>query len=70
MSCEEKPTTEATGDQPSEATATTPATNGTKPKRTPEEQEILDAVARGRGAEWTEANAELILNQAREFGDL
>ncbi len=48
----------------------TPAT--TRPKRTPEEQAILDLMAETdeRGREWVEKNAELILDQAREFGNL
>lgn len=32
---------------------------------TPEEQELLEASAQGRGWEWTMANAELILDQWR-----
>ena len=38
--------------------------------RAPDEQELLDAIARSSGQAWTEANAELILEQARRFGDL
>lgn len=44
--------------------------NGTKPKRTPEEQQVLDAVAKIRGQDWVDANAELILEQARALGEL
>ena len=42
----------------------------TKPKRTPEEQKILDAIARRRGREWAEKNAALILELARALGEL
>jgi hypothetical protein len=48
--------------------ATTPI--GTKPKLTAEEQEIVDVVSRSHGKEWAEAHVNLILNQARAFGDL
>jgi len=39
-------------------------------KRTAEEQEIIDMVARSHGQEWAEAHAQLIINQAIAFGDL
>ena len=39
-------------------------------KRTAEEQSCIDAVARDNGKEWAESHAELILDQAREIGDL
>ena len=39
-------------------------------KRTPEEQEIIDVVARSRGREFAEKNAALILEQARALGEL
>jgi hypothetical protein len=39
-------------------------------QRTPEEQSIIDFVARSRGREWAEAHAESILTQARAAGDL
>jgi hypothetical protein len=39
-------------------------------KRTAEEQEILDAIARSRGWDWVNAHAEMILNQAHNYGDL
>lgn len=39
-------------------------------ERTPEEQRIIDSVAEGRGEEWAEEHAELILTQARLIGDL
>ena len=42
----------------------------TKPKRTPEEQRILDRVAADRGAEYAEQNASLILKQAEMVGEL
>jgi hypothetical protein len=40
------------------------------PDRTPEEQEIIDLVARDHGKEWAEAHAQLILDQARSLGKL
>lgn len=39
-------------------------------ERTPEEQEIIDQVAKTRGEEWAEEHAELILAQARLVGEL
>ena len=45
-------------------------TTSTKPKRSPEEQRILEEVAEVRGWEWAEAHAELILEQARHLGEL
>src|SRR5262245_60039072 len=41
-----------------------------KPKWTPEEQEIIDVVARSHGREFAEKYAELALEQARMVGDL
>jgi hypothetical protein len=41
-----------------------------KPKRTPEEQEILEIVARGKGWDWVNRHEHLILEQARAMGDL
>jgi hypothetical protein len=41
-----------------------------KPKYTPEEQEILDAIAKDRGREWADRHAELILEQAQSVGQL
>ena len=38
--------------------------------RTPEEQAIIDLVARGRGRVWAEAHAQLILDGARAVGEL
>ena len=55
---------------PNVKTAASTTTIGTKPKRTADEQEILDLVERSQGAEFVELHAELILRQAREFGDL
>jgi hypothetical protein len=49
---------------------TTRDTSGTKPKRTAEEQRYLDCIALTRGRAWVEEHAEMILNQARDFGDL
>ena len=40
------------------------------PKRTPEEQSIIDDVARGNGRDWAEMHAELILDQARAIGTI
>ena len=40
------------------------------PAWTPEEQEILDVVARRKGREWVERYADLILEQARGAGEL
>ena len=40
------------------------------PPRTDEEQAILDAIACSRGQEWVDANAELILDEARALGAL
>ena len=42
----------------------------TAPKRTPDEQRIIDQVAADHGAEFAEKHAHLILNQARDFGEL
>jgi len=41
-----------------------------KQKRTPEEQSVIDVVARRKGADWAERHAHLILEQARAIGDL
>lgn len=41
-----------------------------RPTRTPEEREILDAIAVDRGREYAERWAERILEQARAIGDL
>lgn len=41
-----------------------------EPQRTPEEQAIIDQVAEWRGKEWAERHAELILEQARQIGEL
>jgi len=41
-----------------------------EPKRTPEEQQVIDVVARRRGREFAEKNAELALDQARSIGVL
>lgn len=55
----------------SPAVSTTTITTKEKPMlRSLDEQAILDAVARSRGQEWVDAHAELVLAQAREFGDL
>lgn len=51
-------------------TTTTQASETPRPQRTPEEQAILDVVARSRGQEFADKFAELILAQAREIGDL
>ena len=40
------------------------------PARTPEEQSILDMVARSRGREYAERHAKGILAEARAIGDL
>jgi len=45
-----------------------PAT--TSPPRTPEEQEIVDMVARRNGRKWAEEHVALILDQARAIGEL
>lgn len=50
--------------------ATTPPTSGIPPKRTAEEQEILNLVEREKGKAYTERHAELILEQARSVGML
>ena len=42
----------------------------TKPSRTPAEQRLLDSFAKERGQEYVDRHAELILDQARAFGDL
>lgn len=39
-------------------------------KRTAEEQQILDMVAKTEGQAWVDRHAELILDQARSIGDL
>lgn len=39
-------------------------------KYTREEQAILDEIARQRGQDWVDKNAELILDQARSYGVL
>lgn len=44
--------------------------SGSKRKRTPEEQRILDRVADRKGEAWAERHAELILCQARCAGQL
>ena len=49
---------------------TTPNQPPSAPKRTPEEQEIIDLTAKSQGLEWAEAHAELILDQARSIGEL
>lgn len=55
----------------SESAAPPPATpTETPPNLTPEEQSVVDAVARYRGNEWAYGHLNLILNQAREIGDL
>jgi hypothetical protein len=41
-----------------------------KPKRTPEEQAIIDVVAEREGREWADRHAYLILEQARALGEL
>jgi hypothetical protein len=41
-----------------------------KPSRTPEEQDILDWIARSRGQAYVDEWAEVILKQARDIGDL
>jgi hypothetical protein len=46
------------------------ASDESPPDRTPEEQAILDLVARSNGREWVERHAALILEQARAIGDL
>jgi hypothetical protein len=43
---------------------------GTTRSRTPEEQRILNAIARERGQAFVDRHAELILEQARQVGDL
>src|SRR5262249_47995488 len=48
--------------------ATTPT--GASPRRTPEEQRLIDEVAQTEGREWADAHAALILNQARAIGNL
>lgn len=40
------------------------------PRWTPEEQSIIDLVARTRGRQFAEENAEPILAEARAFGEL
>jgi hypothetical protein len=45
-------------------------TNGETPKKTPEEEQILDEMKEEESEEWVEANAAMILNQARLVGDL
>ena len=45
-------------------------TTGTKGSRTPEEQAILDFVARTNGQEWAERHAHRILEEARLIGEL
>ena len=47
-----------------------PSTPSSPPKRTPEEESILRAVARSAGSDYVSKNAEMILEQARRFGDL
>jgi hypothetical protein len=42
----------------------------TSPHLTPEEQEIVDLVARRNGRKWAEEHAALILDQARAIGEL
>lgn len=44
--------------------------DGDEAKRAPEERHILDEMEKRRGAEYVEANEELILAQARLVGDL
>jgi hypothetical protein len=39
------------------------------PARTPDEQSIIDLVARSHGREWAVADAELTLGQARALGE-
>jgi len=46
------------------------ARDSSQPERSAAEQAILDAVTKSRGREWTAKNAERILQQARDFGDL
>jgi hypothetical protein len=41
-----------------------------KPKRTTEEQALLDNMAKDRGQEWVDRNAESIPGQARSLGYL
>jgi hypothetical protein len=43
---------------------------GSKPSRTPAEQRLLDSFVKSRGQEYVDRHAELILDQARAFGDL
>lgn len=43
---------------------------GAQPARTPEEQAIIDLVARSDGRGWAERHAHLILEQARAVGEL
>jgi len=41
-----------------------------KPRRTPEEQAVLDQVTRTHGTAWVGRHEELILDQARSIGTL
>lgn len=43
---------------------------GDEPERPPEEQRVIDRVAKERCEEFAEENAELIVAQARLIGDL
>ncbi len=40
------------------------------PPRTPAEQRLLDSFAKSRGQEYVDRHADLILDQAKSFGDL
>jgi hypothetical protein len=42
----------------------------TEQDRTPEEQRVLDEMAKRRGEEFVDKHAELILAQARKVGEL
>jgi hypothetical protein len=46
------------------------ATNGTTPPRTPEEQQLVDDLARLSAKPLTEQEASLAIAQARAFGEL
>ena len=55
---------------PSESPATPPATTSIKPKRTAEQQALLDGMAKEHGKEYVEKNAALIIAQAEMIGNL
>jgi len=44
--------------------------NGTEPKLTAEELQLLEHIARLHGIRWVEKNWRLILAQARELGEI